>query len=165
MLSWRSTFLGGRELPRELSEFELQTFFTFTTTEHAAIRARRQPLHRLGLALHIGFLRMCWRSLNAFRIIPGNLWQHLGAKCGVEAPDLASLRGLYRRGRTLYDHQQLACRLLGFVWPTEHQHRALSRILREELVRSSERDRLMAFAREWLYERRLIMESSRKSVV
>jgi hypothetical protein len=60
-------------------------------------------------ALQIGFLRMSGRLLDAFRIVPANLWRHLGVQFAVEAPDLASLRALYRRGNTLFEHQQLAC--------------------------------------------------------
>lgn len=161
MQSWHSVFLGLRELPKEISEFDLQSFFTFTNTERAAIENRRQPLHRLGLALHIGFLRMCGRPLDAFRIIPAALWRHLGAQCGVGAPDIASLHSLYSRGRTLYDHQQLACRLLGFTWMTEHQRRYFVRVLRDELVRTSERNRLLAFVRGWLYERHVIIPHTR----
>lgn len=119
MQRWQSVFLGAHELPRELSEFGLHSFFTYDQAEREVIAARRLPTHRLGLALHIGFLRMSGRPLKAFRIIPASLWRHLGAQFDVAAPDLASLRALYRRGRTLYDHQQLACELLGFRWMTE----------------------------------------------
>ena len=75
MQTWQSLFLGARELPREISEFELQSFFTYGQAEHEVIAARRQPAHRLGLALHIGFLRMSGRPLDAFRIVPANLAQ------------------------------------------------------------------------------------------
>ena len=145
MQTWQSVFLGARELSRELSEFELQAFFTYNEAEREVIAARRQPTHRLGLALHIGFLRMSGRPLDAFRIVPGNLWRHLGAQVNVTAPDLASLRALYHRGRTLYDHQLCACDLLGFRWMTEHQRRYLVSVLREELEHTLDRDRLLLF--------------------
>jgi hypothetical protein len=54
MQTWQSVFLGTREI----SEVELQSFFTYGQLEREVIAARRQPMHRLGLALHIGFLRM-----------------------------------------------------------------------------------------------------------
>src|SRR5579863_888462 len=162
MQTWQSAFFGLRELPQDISEFEFQSFFTFTDTEREVIALRRRSLHRLGLALHIGFLRMSGRPLDAFRIIPSKLWHHLGAHFGVDAPDLASLRSLYRRGQTLYDHQQLACRLLGFTELTEHQRRYFVRILRDELVGTSDRDRLLAFARGWLYERHSIIPHTRR---
>ena len=117
---WQAPFLGLRELPRELSQFELQRVFTYTPSERTLIDERRQPILRLGFALQIGYLRMTGRTLDGLRIIPIALWQHLGRQLDVQAPDLASLRALYRLGQTLFDHQQLACRALGFAWMSEH---------------------------------------------
>ncbi len=39
---------------------------------------------------------------------------------------------------------------------TEHQRRALVRILRDEVAHSADRERLLLHARHWLYEHRLI---------
>ena len=41
MQSWQTTYLGLKDLPRELSAFELQTFFTFSQAERAVIDIRR----------------------------------------------------------------------------------------------------------------------------
>jgi hypothetical protein len=74
---------------------------------------------------------MSGRPLDAVRIVPPNLWQHLSAELGIDAPDLASLRALYHRDRTLYDHQQLACEWLRFQHMSEHQRqRARARLAR-----------------------------------
>lgn len=35
----------------------------------------------------------------------------------IETPDLASLRALYARGRTLFDHQQQPCEVLMAISP------------------------------------------------
>ena len=77
MQGWQTTYLGMRELPREISTFELQAFFTFGPAERELIEARRGNRLKLGLALHIGFLRMSGRLLDAFRVIPSVLWRHL----------------------------------------------------------------------------------------
>ena len=58
MQDWQTTFLGMRELPRDISDFEMKAFFTVDGAERDAINARRGDSHKLGLALHIGFLRM-----------------------------------------------------------------------------------------------------------
>lgn len=100
MKGWQTTCLSMRELPRDISGFELQAFFTFSPAERALIEARRGDSRKLGLALHIGFLRMTGRLLDAFRIVPPALWRHLGSELGIDAPELASLRALYGRGRT-----------------------------------------------------------------
>jgi len=64
MQSWHTTYLGLKDLPRELNAFELQPFFTFSRDEREVIDARYGATHKLGLALHIGFLRLSGRSLD-----------------------------------------------------------------------------------------------------
>jgi TnpA family transposase len=111
--------------------------------------------------LQIGFLRMSGRVLDAVRIVPAVLWRHLGEQFNVAAPDLASLRAMYGRGSTLFEHQQLACEVLGFHWLSEAQRRALSGALRLELTRTRDRQQLLIFARRWLYEHRLLIMHER----
>ena len=161
MDGWHTAFLGLRAPPQALSAFELQAFFTFSTAERSVIDERRKPMLKLGLALHIGFLRMSGRSLDAFRVVPALLWRHLGEVLGCEAPELASLRALYRRRRTLFEHQRLACEVLGFSPVREHQRRYLVSILSDELWRQSDPDRLMMFVRRWLYEHQLLIPHGR----
>ncbi len=74
------------------------------------------------------------RVLDAVRIVPAVLWRHLGEQFNVAAPDLASLRAMYGRGNTLFEHQQLECEVLDFHWLSEQQRRALSGALRLELI-------------------------------
>ena len=93
--------------------------------------------------------------------MPPPLWRHLGEQLGVTAPDLASLKGLYRRHRTLFEHQDLACEVLGFRSLTEAQRRALIRALRQEVTHTSDRGRLLTFARRWLYDHKLLVARDR----
>jgi hypothetical protein len=79
MQGWQTTYLGMRELPRDITAFELQAFFTFGHAERELIGARRGESLKLGLALHIGFVRMSGRVLDAFRVAPPALWRHLGS--------------------------------------------------------------------------------------
>ena len=161
MQGWHTTFLGMRGLPRDISDFEMKAFFTFDGAERDAINARRGDSHKLGLALHIGFLRMSGRLLGAFRVIPVALWRHLGNELGIAAPEVASLRAMYERGRTLFDHQQVACTVLGFQWMSEHQRRSLVRELRDEVARCADRDKLLVRARQWLYKNKLVIVHER----
>ena len=161
MQSWHTPYLGLNELPRDISTFELQTFFTYRGAERELIEARRGNALKLGLALHIGFLRLSGRLLKSVQVVPYALWRHLGQELGVAAPELASLKALYGRGRTLFDHQQLACEVLGFRWMTEHQRRALVRTLRDEVARCADRDQLLVFARRWLYQSKILIPRDR----
>jgi hypothetical protein len=40
MQGWHTTFLGMRELPRDISDFEIKAFFTFVDADREAINAR-----------------------------------------------------------------------------------------------------------------------------
>src|ERR1017187_7015525 len=113
MNDWQSTCLGRRSLQRDLSDFEIEAFFTFSEAERRVVVERRSPVLKLALALQIGFLRMSGRLLEAVRIVPPALWRHLGEQLGVAAPDLASLRSMYQRRRSLFEHQEVACETLG----------------------------------------------------
>ena len=99
--------------------------------------------------------------MNSVRAVPVALLRHLGQTLDIATPDLASLRALYARGRTLFDHQQQACEVLGFAWMSEHQRRALVRVLRDEVAHTADRERLLLRARHWLYEHRLIIVHER----
>ena len=68
MQGWQTSYLGLRDLPRELTEFELQAFFSFSRAELELIARRRGDNHKLGLALHIGFVRMSGRPLNSVHL-------------------------------------------------------------------------------------------------
>jgi len=61
------------------------------------IDGRYVTTHKLGLALHTGFLRLSGRPLTAVRVVPVSLWTHLGKELDVRAPELASLKTLYVR--------------------------------------------------------------------
>jgi hypothetical protein len=125
MNNWHTTCLGPKRLPRGLSAFEIEAFFNFSAAERRVIEERRKPGLMLGLALQIGFLRMSGRLLEAVGVVPPALWRHLGDQFNVVAPDLASLRAMYRRRRTLFEHQDVACTTLGFARRWLYEHRLL----------------------------------------
>ncbi|TAL85997.1 MAG: hypothetical protein EPN62_13170 [Candidimonas sp.] len=50
MQYWQTQYLGLRSLPKELNQFELNTFLTYSPKERRAIVAKRDALHRLGLS-------------------------------------------------------------------------------------------------------------------
>jgi hypothetical protein len=90
---------------------------------------------------------MSGRPLDAFRVLPVMLLRHLGKELGIRVPRRHLGRAPYSRGRTLSDHQELACRWLGFSWMTPHQRGALLRVLRDEVVGCADREQLLGHAR------------------
>ena len=56
MNDWQPTYLGRGALPRDLSGFEIEAFFTYSESERRLIDdERRSPALKLALALQIGF--------------------------------------------------------------------------------------------------------------
>ena len=162
MEHWQLAYLGMRQIPDELNEFELATFFTFSRKERGLIDARRTDLYRLGVGLHIGFVRMTGRTLDAYKQIPKALWSHLGEQLGIDPPELGTLRSLYDgRTDTLVDHQMLAYQVLGFGPMAEHQRRYVVRWLKERLSGRPERGQLLHELKRWLYEHRILIAHDR----
>ena len=50
MNPWQATFFGLKQIPRELTAFEKEAFFTITATEPQVIEQRRRPALKLGRA-------------------------------------------------------------------------------------------------------------------
>ena len=158
---WRQAYLGMRSIPYTLNEFELATFFTFSAKERV-LNARRRHLYRLALAIHIGFVRMTGRTLDACRYVPRNLWQHLGQQLGIEPPDLGTMTSLYDgHTDTLIEHQVCAYQALGFGPMTEHQRRYVMRWLKSTLSGRQDRNGLLHELKRWLYEHRILLPRDR----
>ncbi len=160
---WRLAYLGIRQVPRELSEFELSTFFTFSKRERAQIDSRRTDLYRLAIALHVGFLRMTGRPLDSDRQIPTILWRHLGQQLDVQPPDVGTLRSIYDGNfKTLSDHQGFAKTIVNFRSIAEHQRRYVIRWLKEQLTGRPERGQLTSDLKRWFYEHRIVIPPDRQ---
>lgn len=159
---WRLAYLGLRHFPHELTEFELHTFFTFSNRERALIDGRRSHLYRLAVALHLGFVRMTGRTLDAYKQMPKRLWQHLGEQLSIDPPDLGTLRSLYDgRSDMLADHQKLAYEALGFRPMAEHQRRYVVRWLKERLSGRQDRSTALFDLKQWFYEHRILIVQDR----
>ncbi|MGI9303610.1 MAG: DUF4158 domain-containing protein [Gammaproteobacteria bacterium] len=101
---WHTSWLGLKQFPSELSAFDLDQFFTLSPADQQIVETRRRSVHRLGIALQIGFIRLSGCTLDAIPIVPQNVLRHMALQLHLHAPDIASLRALYTRKRTLYHH-------------------------------------------------------------
>ena len=57
-LGRQTIYLGQRDISGEPSQFALHAFFSFGAAEHDLIARRRGDSFKLGLSLHISFVRM-----------------------------------------------------------------------------------------------------------
>ena len=163
MLAWQVPYLGWRHLPAELSEFEISRFSTFEPEVLRAIRSRYKDTLRLGVALQLGFLSMCGRTLHAFQRAPTQLLKHLGAQMEIPAPDIATLRALYKNRRaTLFEHQVWAIEFLGFVRFKMTDAPKILPSLCDVVQAGIDGDALLASARRLLYEHRFVIPGTRR---
>ena len=161
MESWRERYLGIEAIPDSLTEAEIEIFFRLDPKGHRLVASRRRPMTRLGLVLHIGFLRMSGRHLPAFERVSSSVLAYAAAEVGVLAPQLATLRGIYRRRMTMFKHQRLAEAATGFSTAGEAQLRMLTAYLRRQAETELVRERLVLAARRWLYDRSFLIPGDR----
>ena len=147
---WEHRYLGWDRFPDPSTPLEIEQLFTLEPDELACAKARRTPLHRLAVALHIVFLKTTGRLLNSVEIVPVSVLEHLGRQLGCSPPHITSIRALYRRRRTLFDHQEVALDALGLGTLVEHAERGLVAYLRREAMSVFDPGELVARARSWL---------------
>ena len=126
MESWREQYPGIEAIPDTLTEAEIEFFFRLDAKGRRFVASRRRSMTRLGLVLHIGFLRMSGRHLPALKRVPSSVLAYAAGEVGAAAPQLATLRAIYRRRMTLFEHQRLAASATGFRSAGEAQLRMLT---------------------------------------
>ena len=161
--SWQIPFLGLAHFPPALTRFEINTFFTFTDAELAAIRTRRGEALRLASGVHLGFLRMSGTTLDALDRIPALVLAHVAEQLDVPSMDIATVRSLYRRRRsTLFEHQQWAMTTLGIEPFSAHRARALVRAFGPPATPASSASAVVVELMGWLYTRRIRIPGVRR---
>jgi TnpA family transposase len=155
-------YLGWERFPENLTDSEIEVFFTLSEEEHRAVRGRRRSVNRLAIALQIGFMRMTGQPLNSVEIITPRVLGHIGSELGTDVPRLASIRALYRRRRTLFEHQVAAKQILGLSDLTAHGERALNGFIRREAGEQFTTADLTRAARGWLADHQYIQLPERR---
>ena len=101
MSQWKERFLGIDELPGELTPFEMEEFFTLVPKDIEAICAGFNKQFRIAVAIQLGFVRLSGCRLNSFNTLPRPLLKFVGDQLGLEAPSIASIRGIVAADRKL----------------------------------------------------------------
>lgn len=160
--SWQFPFLGLKQFPPTLSDFEIRYFFGLNRDERLAINTRRGELLRIAAVVHIGFIRMTGRTLDAFDRIPPTVLAFVGQQLNVTAPELSTLRALYRWETTLFEHQAWAAKQLAFRPYNDRRQRVLTTQLKREATKTVLLAELQRYAKRWLYDRKILLPSRRK---
>ncbi len=156
------TYLGWRKFPRNMNAFDVQQFFSLSAADCQELRIRYPRRLRLGAALQLGFVRMTGTTLDAFDYVPANVMKHVAEMLGISAPQLATLRAMYRRRATLFAHQAWATKFAGFRWAEEADGSSVVESLTAGSAATLDPARLAAQAREELYARRCLIPGDRE---
>lgn len=162
MASFEYRYIGAESLPARLSEFDVQQYFRLSKTDVEAISARFRADRRAGVAVMLLFLRASGRPLDRVSTLPRALLHHVGEAIGGRAPTIASLRSIYQRRPTHYEHQLWAKEYLGLKDVDKSTSDLLVDYLNAQANEVSSVDELVTSACRWLYERKLLIPSDRQ---
>ncbi len=161
--SWQQPYLGLKEFPRGLTEYEVRAFFYFDEGERAAIQSRRGSDLRLAAALHLGFIKMTGATLDAVDRVPLPVLGTVTRSLNIPQVELVTLRALYRRRqRTLFEHQRWAMNVLRMRPFTDHRQRVVVRLFRDRARQTIVLPELSLSIKKWLYEHRILIPAERR---
>ncbi|MFM0008557.1 Tn3 family transposase [Paraburkholderia dipogonis] len=155
-------YVGQDRLPSRLSEFDVERYFALTDSDIAAINERFWRDRRAGVAIQLVFLRASGHTLDHVGTLPRALLHYVGERLGLPTPTIASLRTLYQRYKTLYEHQVWTCEYLGLTSIEPNHWAALEEWMRQDAAESLTLEELLQHVHYWLYERRILIPSERK---
>jgi hypothetical protein len=161
-VSFAKRFIGAESLPAKLSEFDVQQFFALSTDDAAALAARFRSDRRVGAAIQMLFLRTSGRPLDRFAVVPRTLLRTVCEELGVSAVTIASLRTLYSRRSTLYEHQAWAREYLGLRAIDSESDAQVRQVLAVAAREATHPDDLFTLAQGWLYAQHIVIPGSRR---
>ncbi|MDM0109876.1 DUF4158 domain-containing protein [Variovorax sp. J22R24] len=155
-------FIGAETLPFKMSELDVQQFFSLSKDDIFAVCERFRDDRRVAAAIQLLFLRASGRPMDRFATVPKVLLRSVFEALGLPSVSIASLRSLYERRQTLYEHQAWARAYLGLSDLDEVQRQKMEQVLAVAALEAAHPDDLMRTARIWLYGRRIIIPGSRR---
>lgn len=161
-MSFAKRFIGVENLPTRLSEFDVQQAFCLSQDDIAAISERFRHDRRVAAAIQLLFLRASGRPMDRFASVPKTLLRSVCEALQTPAVSIASLRSLYERRQTLYEHQAWAGAYLGLQDLDEGQVTQLEQVLTIAALEAAHPDDLAETARQWLYDRRVVIPGPRR---
>lgn len=161
MAGFHLRFVGSKELPKSLSDFDVEQSFKLSSGDIAAIRERFRTDRRLGAAVQLVVLRATGRVLDRATYLPRTLLKSLCHSLGLSETAIGSLNTIYKRVATLYDHQKWARETAGTSDVDDAAMAELTITLAELTKTAASVDDLVQAAERWLFDRRHLLPSDR----
>ena len=128
----------------------------------AAVAGRFRHDRRVAAAVQMLFLRASGRPMDRFASVPKTLLRAVCEAFQTPAVSIGSLRSLYARRQTLYEHQAWARTYLGLQDLDAAGVDQLQKVLAISALEAAHPDDLAETARMWLYERRIVIPGPRR---
>lgn len=160
MPSYHLRFVGMTTLPKSMSQADVDEAFSLGAADVEAIRLKFRS-GRLAAAIQLVLTRATGRPLDHVTGIPRVLLRSLCRVLNVRETEIASLRTLYRRTATRFEHQRWAREQAGFVLAEDTILGELASALRELSHSAASIDDLIKQAELWLYGRNVILLGER----
>ena len=161
MASFHLRFVGATALPRSLSQFDVDQSFRLSHEDIEAVLAKFRADQRLGGALQLVIVRTTGRSLAHVASIPRTLLKSLCSALGLNETAIGSLKTLYQRRSTLYEHRKWAVERSGLSSVDESALMQLQAALREIASTAVSVDELVQEAELWLFDRSHLLPGDR----
>ena len=137
-------------LPARLSKFDVEQYFTLTKADVLALCERFRADRRVPAAILLLHLRASGRPLDRVAVVPKNLLRTVSNALGAPMLTIASLRSLYQRRPTLYEHQRWVKDYLGLQDLDDTKTVELQEVLAVASDQAAHVDELIGTARTWL---------------
>nr|WP_256354701.1 DUF4158 domain-containing protein [Variovorax sp. dw_308] len=129
-----------------MSELDVQQFFSLSKDDISAVCERFRDDRRVAAAIQLLFLRASGRPMDRFAAVPKVLLRSVCEAFGLPSVSIASLRSLYERRQTLYEHQAWARTYLGLSDVDEVQFQKMEQVLAVAALEAAHPDDLMRTA-------------------
>jgi TnpA family transposase len=166
--SFLSRYIGADRLPRSLSTFDIDLYFSLPKDSAEAIKARfamdRLPnadSRMVAMGAQVVFARATGRLLDHVDVLPKALLRSLGAALGAAAPSIASIRSVYRRKPTAYEHQRWVREHLGLSTPSAESMGELAAFLGTQAGAVTSIDELYTEGIQWMFDHQIVITSDR----
>lgn len=168
MSIYLTRYIGADRLPGNLSDVDLDVYFRLPADTIDAIKSRfRADRHpgvenrMVAMAAQVVFLRTTGRPLDHVTRLPRSLLRYLGTALGVRPPTIASLRSMYRRRETAFEHQRWAREHLGLANATPATFADLKEVLLAHAKDAVSVDELVTAAAQWLFDKKIVVPADR----
>ncbi|MGE3345891.1 MAG: Tn3 family transposase [Ramlibacter sp.] len=160
MPSYHLRFVGQTSLPKSISQADVDDAFSLSTQDITKVRERFRGA-RLGAALQLVFIRATGRSIDAATGVPRLLLQSLCKTLGLDNTSIASLKTLYGRAATRFEHQRWARERCGFSPTDDAVLATLATTLTTLAGSAASADDLVKQAELWLFANKYLLPSDR----